>query len=61
MLDKTQQFRELMMSHLSGNISDSDVRVLLDILHSDPKYKVTYTEMAKTRAISQYHILESKY
>ncbi len=60
MLDKTQQFRELMISYLSGNISDSDERVLLDILHSDPEYKVIYAEMAKTRAISQYYILESK-
>lgn len=60
MLDKTRQFRELMMRYLSGNISDSDERFFLDILHSDPKYKIIYTEMAKTMAISQYHILESK-
>lgn len=59
MLDRSQQFEKLMMDHLSGNISDSEECLLLDILNSDPKYKTLYTEMAKTRAISQIPLIES--
>ena len=60
MLDKTQQFEKLMMHHLSGNVSENDERVLLDILNSDPIYKQLYNEMAKTRAISLIPLIESE-
>lgn len=60
MFDKSHQFEKLMINHLSGNISDSEERVLLDILNSDPKYKALYNEMAKTSAISQIPLIESK-
>ena len=60
MLDKTKQFEKLMMNHLSENISDNDEGVLLDILNSDPKFKVQYNEMVKTRAISLIPIIESE-
>jgi len=49
-----------MMDHLSGNISDSEEDVLLDILNSDHKYKALYNEMAKTRAISLIPLIESE-
>ena len=60
MLDKSQQFEKLMMHYLSENISDADERILLDILNSDPKYKVRYNEMVKTRAISLIPFIESQ-
>ncbi len=60
MLDKTQQFEKLMMNHLSGEISDKDACVLLAILNSDPKFKVQYNEMVKTRAISLIPVIESE-
>ncbi|OIP84519.1 MAG: hypothetical protein AUK44_02335 [Porphyromonadaceae bacterium CG2_30_38_12] len=60
MIDKTKQFEKLMMNHLSENISDNDEGVLLDILNSDPKFKVQYNEMVKTRAISLIPIIESE-
>lgn len=60
MLDKTRQFEKLMVNHLSGNISDNEQHVLLDILNSDPKYKVLYNEMAKTRAISFSPVFENE-
>jgi len=60
MQDKNNQFEYLMNQHLSGNISDEEERVLLDILHSDPKYKILYSEMAKTRAISFIPLLEKE-
>lgn len=49
-----------MINHLSGNISDKEERVLLDILNSDPQYKLLYSEMAKTRAISFTPEIESQ-
>lgn len=60
MLDKTKQFEKLMMNHLSGSISDSEEGLLLEILNSDPKYKVLYNEKAKTRAISMIPVIESQ-
>jgi transmembrane sensor len=60
MQDKNSQFEYLMSNHLSGSISDKEERVLLDILNSDPKYKVTYSEMAKIRAISFIPVLEKE-
>lgn len=60
MQDKTQQFEKLMVSHLSDNMSDNDAHKLLEILNSDSKYKDLYTEMAKTRAISFFHLIESE-
>ncbi len=59
MSDKTQQFEKLMMLYLSETISDKDERILIDILNSDPKYKVRYNEMVKTRAISMIPLIES--
>jgi ferric-dicitrate binding protein FerR (iron transport regulator) len=52
MLDKTQQFEQLMMQYLSENNSDTDEQLLIGILNSDPHYKARYNEMVKTRAIS---------
>lgn len=60
MLNKTQQFENLMTNHLSGKISDSDERMLLEILNSDPYYKELYNKMAKTRAISLIPLIESE-
>lgn len=60
MQDKNNQFEYLMNNHLSGNISEDEERALLDILNSDPKYKVLYSEMAKTRAISFISALEKE-
>lgn len=60
MIDKTQQFEKLMMNHLSGEISDKDASVLLAILNSDPKFKVQYNEMVRTRAISLVPVVESQ-
>ena len=60
MEDKNNQFKYLMSNHLSGNISDDEERSLLDILNSDPKYKVLYSEMAKTRAISFIPLFEKE-
>ncbi|NDP19572.1 MAG: FecR family protein [Paludibacter sp.] len=60
MQDKNNQFEYLMINHLSGNISDKEERVLLDILNSDPQYKLLYSEMAKTRAISFTPEIESQ-
>jgi transmembrane sensor len=60
MQDKKQQFEKLMLGHLSGNNSDNDDRLLLDILDSDPNYKVRYDEMLKTRAISLIPAIESQ-
>lgn len=60
MLEKTQKFEELMMSHLSDNISDSDAGVLLGIINSDPNFKIQYNEMVKTRAISLIPFIESE-
>lgn len=60
MLDKSQQFEKLMMQYLSENISDTDELLLLDILNSDPNYKVRYNEMVKTRAVSFIPTIESQ-
>jgi len=60
MQDKNYQFEYLMSNHLSGNITDDEERVLIDILNSDPNYKVLYREMAKTRAISFIPVLEKE-
>lgn len=60
MQDKKNQFEYLINNHLSGNISEDEERALLDILNSDPKYKVLYSEMAKTRAISFIPALEKE-
>jgi transmembrane sensor len=60
MQDKKQQFEKLMLGHLSGNNSDNDNRLLLDILNSDPNYKVRYDEMVKTRAISLIPVIEAQ-
>lgn len=60
MQDKKNQFEYLINNHLSGNISEDEERALLDILNSDPKYKVLYSEMAKTRAISFIPVLEKE-
>ena len=49
-----------MNNHLSGSISDDEERILVDIIKSDPKYKILYREMAKTRAISFIPILEKE-
>ncbi len=60
MIDKTKQFEELMMKHISENISDNEEGILLVILNSDPKFKVQYNEMLKTRAISLIPFIESQ-
>jgi transmembrane sensor len=60
MQDRNNQFEYLMNNHLSGSISDDEERILLDIIKSDPKYEVLYSEMAKTRAISFIPILEKE-
>jgi transmembrane sensor len=60
MSDKTQQFEKLMMHYLSETISDSDERVLSDIINSDPNYKARYNEMVKTRAISLIPVIEAQ-
>jgi len=60
MIDNTQKFEELMMNHLSENISDSDELLLLHILNSDPKFKDLYNEVVKARAIYQIPLIESK-
>jgi len=58
MEEKTQLFERLMLNHLSDNITDNDEQVLLEILNSDPKYNLLYSEMAKTRAISYFNVIE---
>ena len=60
MQNKTQQFEKLMVHHLSGSISESDELLLLDILNSDPKFKIQYNEMVKTRAISLIPFIETQ-
>ncbi len=60
MQDKKPQFQKLMMNHLSGDISENEERELLGFLNSDPQYKVLYSEMAKTRAISFIPQIESE-
>jgi len=60
MQDKKNQFEYLINNYLSGNISEDEERALLDILNSDPKYKVLYSEMVKTRAISFIPALEKE-
>jgi len=60
MQDKTKQFEYLMSTHLSGEISEDEEQILLEILNSDAKYKVLYAEMAKTRAISFIPVLENE-
>lgn len=60
MQNREQQFKKLMTCHLSGDISDKDEQMLLDILNSDPYYKTLYNELVKTRAISQIPIIESE-
>lgn len=60
MQDRKQQFEKLMLNHLSGNISDTDECILLEILNSHPQYKTLYYEMVKTKAISQIPVVESE-
>jgi transmembrane sensor len=60
MPDKNQQFRHLMINHLSGHASENEERALFDLLNSDPQYKIIYAEMAKIRAISYIPILENE-
>ncbi len=60
MQDKKQQFEKLMLGRLSGNNTDNDNRLLLDILNSDPNYKVLYDDAVKMNAISQAPHFESK-
>jgi len=47
-----EQFKQLMMNYLSGSISESDQKLLFEMLHSDKKYSDLYDEMLKLYAIS---------
>ncbi|HET7732701.1 MAG TPA: FecR family protein [Paludibacter sp.] len=58
MKNEETKFEELIIDYLSGTISDSDEHILLSLLKSDEKCRITLREMAKTRAISFIPILE---
>lgn len=59
MQDKEKKFEDLMISYFTGNITDNQERLLIDYLKSNPDFKIKYSEMAKTRAISFIPSLEN--
>ncbi|HRZ97867.1 MAG TPA: FecR domain-containing protein [Paludibacter sp.] len=58
MQSENTTFEKLIIDYLSGNISDTDEPILLNLLKSDEKYREQLRELAKTRAISFVPILE---